>query len=184
MPAAVVRQVAEALAADPQCAIATAAHPLADAAEFFDPNVVKVVTDARGRALYFTRAPVPWSRDAFAAAAPGGAPAPLYAGLHAGLHAGLPAGLPAMRHVGLYAYRVDFLLRFPQLPRPAIEEHEKLEQLRALHHGFAITVVKLDGPLPPGVDTAADLERARRAVAAAHTADGNAAHGAAAKDRS
>jgi 3-deoxy-manno-octulosonate cytidylyltransferase (CMP-KDO synthetase) len=144
MPSAVVRRVAEELAARPECDIATACHPLVDAAEFFNPNVVKVVTDGRGRALYFSRAPIPWSRDAFAAS-----------------KERLPAGLPAKRHIGLYAYRSDFLLRFPQLPRAAIEEHESLEQLRALAHGIGIAVVELSEPLPPGVDTPEDLERVR-----------------------
>jgi 3-deoxy-manno-octulosonate cytidylyltransferase (CMP-KDO synthetase) len=144
MPSAIVRRVAEELAARPECDIATACHPLGDAAEFFNPNVVKVVIDGRGRALYFSRAPIPWSRDAFAAT-----------------HDRLPAGLPARRHIGLYAYRTDFLLRFPRLPRVAIEEHESLEQLRALAHGFGIAVIELSEPLPPGVDTPEDLERVR-----------------------
>jgi 3-deoxy-manno-octulosonate cytidylyltransferase (CMP-KDO synthetase) len=144
MPAAVIRQVADALAERPDCAIATACHPLRDAAEFFSPNVVKVVTDARGRALYFSRAPIPWSRDAFATQ-----------------RDRLPPGLPARRHVGLYAYRAGFLRRFPRLPPAPLEQHESLEQLRALVHGFGIAVVELDGPLPPGVDTPEDLERVR-----------------------
>ena len=144
MPAAVVRRVAEALAQRPDCAIATACHPLHDAAEFFSPNVVKVVTDANGRALYFSRAPIPWSRDAFAAA-----------------RDRLPPGLPARRHVGLYAYRAGFLRRFPQLPPAALEQHESLEQLRALAHGFGIAVIELPEALPPGVDTPEDLERVR-----------------------
>lgn len=151
VPPAVIRAVAAALAADPQCDIATAAHPLDDPREFFDPNVVKVVCDARGRALLFSRAPIPWARDAFA-----GATMP---------PAGLPAGLPALRHVGLYAYRAAFLLRFPALARPAIEALESLEQLRALHHGSAITVMPLPAALPPGVDTPADLERVRELLA-------------------
>jgi 3-deoxy-manno-octulosonate cytidylyltransferase (CMP-KDO synthetase) len=158
IPPGVIRAVAAALAADPQCDIATAAHALRDAAEFFDPNVVKVVLDARGRALIFSRAPLPWSRDAFS---------DLRVGRDAALPQALPEGLPALRHVGLYAYRAGFLLRFPQLERPAIEQHESLEQLRALHHGCAITVLRLDAPLPPGVDTPADLERARAAIAGA-----------------
>jgi 3-deoxy-manno-octulosonate cytidylyltransferase (CMP-KDO synthetase) len=144
MPAAVVRRVAEALAQRTDCAIATACHPLHDAAEFFSPNVVKVVTDANGRALYFSRAPIPWSRDAFAAA-----------------RDRLPPGLPARRHVGLYAYRAGFLRRFPQLPPAALEQHESLEQLRALAHGFGIAVIELPEALPPGVDTPEDLERVR-----------------------
>lgn len=144
MPAAVVRRVAEALAGRADCAIATACHPLHDAAEFFSPNVVKVVTDASGRALYFSRAPIPWSRDAFASG-----------------RDRLPPGLPARRHVGLYAYRAGFLRRFPQLPPSPLEQHESLEQLRALAHGFGIAVIELPEALPPGVDTPEDLERVR-----------------------
>lgn len=147
MPAAVVRQVADALAARPDCAVATASHPLADAAEFFSPHVVKVVTDASGRALYFSRAPIPWSRDAFALE-----------------RDRLPAGLPARRHVGLYAYRASFLRRFPQLPASPLERHESLEQLRALAHGVGIVVVELAHALPPGVDTPEDLARVRALV--------------------
>ena len=152
IPPAVIGQVASTLVADPQCDIATAAHEIADAAEFFDPNVVKLVTDSRGRALLFSRAPIPWSREAFART-----------------RSQLPAQLPALRHVGLYAYRVSYLNRFPLLARPAIEEHESLEQLRALYYGSAIAVVRLTAPLPPGVDTAADLERVRRLIDAAPT---------------
>jgi 3-deoxy-manno-octulosonate cytidylyltransferase (CMP-KDO synthetase) len=148
LPPGVVTRVAGLLAQRPDCAMATAAHPLADAAEFFNPNVVKVVTDATGRALLFSRAPIPWARDAFAAA-----------------RDRLPAGLPAWRHVGLYAYRAAFLRRFPALPRAPIEEQENLEQLRALWHGFGIAVLPLAEPLPPGVDTAEDLEKARALLA-------------------
>jgi 3-deoxy-manno-octulosonate cytidylyltransferase (CMP-KDO synthetase) len=144
MPAAVVRRVAEALADRADCAIATACHPLHDAAEFFSPNVVKVVVDASGRALYFSRAPIPWSRDAFASD-----------------RDRLPPGLPARRHVGLYAYRAGFLRQFPQLPPTPLERHESLEQLRALAHGFGIAVIELPEALPPGVDTPEDLERVR-----------------------
>jgi 3-deoxy-manno-octulosonate cytidylyltransferase (CMP-KDO synthetase) len=144
MPAAVVRRVAEALEQRIDCAIATACHPLHDAAEFFSPNVVKVVTDANGRALYFSRAPIPWSRDAFAAG-----------------RDHLPPGLPARRHIGLYAYRAGFLRQFPQLPPAPLEQHESLEQLRALAHGFGIAVIELPEALPPGVDTPEDLERVR-----------------------
>jgi len=144
MPAAVVRRVADALADRADCAIATACHPLHDAAEFFSPNVVKVVVDASGRALYFSRAPIPWSRDAFASD-----------------RDRLPPGLPARRHVGLYAYRAGFLRRFPQLPPTPLEQHESLEQLRALAHGFGIAVIELTEALPPGVDTPEDLERVR-----------------------
>lgn len=149
MPASVVRRVAETLARQADCAIATACHPLHDSAEFFSPNVVKVVTDASGRALYFSRAPIPWSRDAFATS-----------------REALPAGLPARRHIGLYAYRAGFLRRFPALSPSPLEQHESLEQLRALAHGFRIAVVELAEALPPGVDTPEDLERVRALIAA------------------
>jgi 3-deoxy-manno-octulosonate cytidylyltransferase (CMP-KDO synthetase) len=147
MPGPVVRRVAEALDARTDCEVATACHALHDAGEFFSPNVVKVVTDASGRALYFSRAPIPWSRDAFAAS-----------------RDRLPPELPARRHVGLYAYRAGFLRRFPQLPPTALEQHESLEQLRALAHGIGIAVVELPEPLPPGVDTAEDLARVRAMI--------------------
>lgn len=148
LPPTVVARVAELLQQRQDCSLATAAHPLADAAEFFDPNVVKVVTDAGGRALLFSRAPIPWARDAFARD-----------------RDRLPDGLPAWRHVGLYAYRTGFLRRFPALPRAPIEQQENLEQLRALWHGFAIAVLPLAERLPPGVDTPEDLEKVRELLA-------------------
>lgn len=143
---ALIRQVAEALASDTGAAMATAAHPLTDIAEFLNPNVVKVVTDERGRALYFSRAPIPWPRDAFAAT-----------------RDVLPAGLPARRHIGLYAYRAEFLLRYERLSPTSLEQWESLEQLRALAHGHAIHVVDCVSAPAPGVDTPEDLLRARRA---------------------
>lgn len=149
LPSPVVHDVAQLLYSSPECEMATAAHPIADASEFFSPDVVKVVIDQKGRALMFSRGPIPWARDDFAQS-----------------RAVLPAGLPAWRHVGLYAYRAAFLARFPLLPRPAIEEQEKLEQLRALAHGISIAVLQLGSALPPGVDTAGDLERVRAIVAA------------------
>jgi len=148
IPPATVAAVARLLQERSDCGIATAAHALHDAAEFFSPNVVKVVTDRMGRALLFSRAPIPWSRDAFAQT-----------------HDALPAGLPALRHVGLYAYRAGFLRAYPRLPRAPIEAHESLEQLRALWHGVGIAVLALDAPLPPGVDTQADLDRVRTLLA-------------------
>ena len=139
-----VAAVARALQDDGGAAIATAAHPFADAASFLDPNVVKVVTDNAGRALYFSRAPIPWPRDAFAA---GGRE--------------IPDGLKPLRHVGLYAYRGRFLRRFGSLPPAPVEQWEALEQLRALWHGFPIRVVTSESAPAPGVDTEADLRRVR-----------------------
>jgi 3-deoxy-manno-octulosonate cytidylyltransferase (CMP-KDO synthetase) len=139
-----IRAVAELLAETPEAAIATACHPVRDAAEFFNPNVVKVVLDHAGFARYFSRAPVPWARDAFATSS-----------------AALPEGLPGLRHIGVYAYRVEFLRIYPKLAPAPLERFEALEQLRALWHGYAIAVaLRHDAPLP-GVDTAEDLERIR-----------------------
>jgi len=166
IPPEVIRRVAMTLAEAADCALATAAHRLHAAAEFFDPNVVKVVLNGRGRALLFSRAPIPWARDAFTQT-----------------REVLPPELPALRHVGLYAYRTGFLAQFCALPRPAVEECESLEQLRALYHGHAIAVLQLDAPLPPGVDTQADLERARQAIAAAHNVSHQRVHHAPAEDR-
>lgn len=144
-----IRTVAQALFAHPDAAMATLCHPLHDPEEVFNPNVVKVVTDRQGYALYFSRAPIPWARDAWAPALPLTPNAPL------------PAGLPIARHIGLYAYRVGFLKAYPGLSRPAIEQFESLEQLRALWHGYRIVVVSTAAPLPPGVDTPEDLEKVR-----------------------
>jgi 3-deoxy-manno-octulosonate cytidylyltransferase (CMP-KDO synthetase) len=148
IPPDAIARVAAWLAAAPAFDVATAAHPLRDAAEFFDPNVVKVVVDAHGKALLFSRAPIPWSRDAFA-----------------GSRDRLPPGLPALRHIGLYAYRAGFLQRYPELAPAPIETHESLEQLRVLWHGGTIGVLQLDEALPPGVDTAEDLARVRALIA-------------------
>jgi 3-deoxy-manno-octulosonate cytidylyltransferase (CMP-KDO synthetase) len=139
-----VRAVAELLAATPEAAIATACHPIHEAAEFFSPHAVKVVLDHAGFARYFSRAPMPWARDAFAAST-----------------RELPAGLPSYRHIGVYAYRVQFLRVYPRLAQSPLERFEALEQLRALWHGYAIAVaVRHDAPLA-GVDTPQDLERIR-----------------------
>ena len=139
-----IRAVADLLAAHSDAAIATACHPITDAAEAFNPNVVKVVLDARRHALYFSRATIPWARDAFA----GGRDA-------------VPEGLPLYRHYGLYAYRVRFLRAFPALASAPIERFEALEQLRALWHGFRIVVEVTAGTPAPGVDTPEDLDRVR-----------------------
>ncbi|MGE5339037.1 MAG: 3-deoxy-manno-octulosonate cytidylyltransferase, partial [Gemmatimonadota bacterium] len=149
IPPGVIDDVAQLLLERPECAMATAAHAMTDAVEFFSANVVKVVTDAAGRALLFSRAPIPWSRDAF---------------VHG--RDRLPADLPTLRHIGLYAYRAGFLRSYPGLPVAPIEMHESLEQLRALWHGHGIAVLTLSSPLPPGVDTAEDLEQVRAIFAA------------------
>jgi len=150
---ATIRAVAQLLQARTECDIATVAHPLHDLQELFDPNVVKVVVNAVGLALLFSRAPVPWSCDHFAHAWRDGS-----AGQAA---AGWPNDVQALRHVGLYAYRAGFLQRFRQLPPAPIELAEKLEQLRALWYGSLIAVLRIDSALPPGVDTPEDLARVR-----------------------
>jgi 3-deoxy-manno-octulosonate cytidylyltransferase (CMP-KDO synthetase) len=145
LPPALVGQAAQLLERDPAAGIATLAAPIGSLEEFMDPNVVKVVTAHDGAALYFSRAPIPWSRD------------------------GAPAGIAsqrefagAMRHVGLYAYRVGVLRRITSLPPSELERRERLEQLRALEHGVRIVVGVCAEQPAPGVDTAADLERARQ----------------------
>ena len=137
----------------PDCVMATVAHAIDDVAEFSNPNVVKVVLDAAGRALYFSRAPIGWWRDGFAN----------------GIHQ-LPDDPPPLRHVGLYAYRAGFLRRFPQLSVAPIERLESLEQLRVLWHGERIAVhVSAERP-GPGVDTPDDLARVRALFTAAQQA--------------
>ncbi len=139
------------------CAMSTAAHPIASVADYLNPNVVKVVLDRAGRALLFSRAPLPWWRDG-----PGLSPAGL-----AGLDSvdALPDP-PPLRHVGLYAYRAAFLRRFPTLPIAPLERIEALEQLRVLWHGERIAV-HVSATVPgAGVDTPADLERVRALFAA------------------
>jgi 3-deoxy-manno-octulosonate cytidylyltransferase (CMP-KDO synthetase) len=145
-----IRAVAGMLEATPEAVMSTACHPIREAAEFFNPNVVKVVLDSRGFARYFSRAPIPFARDAFAAE-----PRPSQ----------LPEALPCYRHVGIYAYRPAFLRDYAALAPAPIEQFEALEQLRVLWHGFSIAVsVRLDAP-QPGVDTSEDLERVRRLLA-------------------
>jgi 3-deoxy-manno-octulosonate cytidylyltransferase (CMP-KDO synthetase) len=143
---ALVQAVAALLVQRDDCVMATAAHALAEAAEYTNPNVVKVVLDAASRALYFSRAPLPWWRDG--GGAPPGDPAPL-------------------RHVGLYAYRAGFLRAFPSLPPAALEQAEALEQLRVLWHGHRIAVHVSDHAPGPGIDTPADLARVRAQFEAA-----------------
>lgn len=141
---ALIGEVAKNLADHPGAAIATACHAIADPAEMFNPNVVKVVVDRQGHALYFSRAPIPWARDAFAAET-----------------RSLPRDLPVNRHLGIYAYRAEFLKAYTRLSPAAIEQFESLEQLRALWHGYKISVAVTQHAPAAGVDTPEDLERVR-----------------------
>lgn len=125
--------------------MATLAHPIADAAEMFNPNVVKAVVDSHGRALYFSRAPIPFARDAFATG-----------------RDSLPDGLPVLRHIGMYAYRAGFLRTYARLAPAPLETFEALEQLRALWYGYPIAVATVDAAPAPGVDTPEDLARVRQ----------------------
>jgi 3-deoxy-manno-octulosonate cytidylyltransferase (CMP-KDO synthetase) len=140
-----VRAVARELALRPKASIATAVHPITSAKAFFDPNVVKVVHDTDGYATYFSRAPIPYARDAFAET-----------------KGKLPPGFPALRHIGIYAYRVGFLRRFSGLSQTPAERFEALEQLRALGHGHRIAVAFWSEPVEAGVDTPEDLARVRK----------------------
>jgi 3-deoxy-manno-octulosonate cytidylyltransferase (CMP-KDO synthetase) len=144
-----IRAVARELAGRRDASIATAVHPIREASAFFDPNVVKVVIDAAGYAQYFSRAPIPYARDAFAQN-----------------RDILPPGLPAYRHIGIYGYRVRFLREYASLTPTLAERFEVLEQLRALGHGHLIAVALWHEALEAGVDTAADLERVRRRLGA------------------
>ena len=140
-----IRAVAATLAAS-GAAMATLAEPITDIATLFDPNAVKIVRTARGDALYFSRAPLPWDRDRFARERVGG----------------LADGW--LRHIGIYAYRADFLRRFAAMPPGRLERIESLEQLRVLEAGLRIAVALTPAPFPPGVDTEADLLRAEHTL--------------------
>jgi 3-deoxy-manno-octulosonate cytidylyltransferase (CMP-KDO synthetase) len=144
-PASGIRAVAAALAESDDASMATLATPIVSIEELFDPNCVKIVRDSAGNALYFSRAPVPWPRDAFANA-----------------RDTLPAGVTFLRHIGIYAYRAGFLRKFASLSGTHLEHVESLEQLRALEHGFKIAVREAPEPFPPGVDTPEDLVRVER----------------------
>jgi 3-deoxy-manno-octulosonate cytidylyltransferase (CMP-KDO synthetase) len=145
IPPDLIDAVAQALENDAGASIATASHAIHDADDAFNPNVVKVVRARSGRALYFSRAPIPWHRDGFA---------------HT--RDELPADLNLQRHIGIYAYRVGFLRRYGNLLPSPLERWESLEQLRALWHGDAIVVVETETAPPGGVDTPEDLERVRK----------------------
>lgn len=139
IPPELIRAVAMHLHDHPQCAIATACHPIHDEEAMRNPNIVKAVIDKDGNALYFSRAPIPYPRDAFAKGE------------------SVPAALPVLRHIGIYAYRARFLRAYGQLAPAAIEQGESLEQLRALWHGYKIGVAVTEQAPPAGVDTEADL---------------------------
>lgn len=151
VPPAVIDQVASALASGAHgCGAATLCEPLRAGSELRDPNVVKVAAAADGRALYFSRAPLPWSRQTF--------------------QGGIPEALPGdlwRRHIGIYAYRVAALREFVAWPPGRLEQAESLEQLRLLENGRGIVVRDAVAPVPGGVDTAADVERVRALLRAA-----------------
>ncbi len=138
-----IREMADLLRSHPDAAIATACHPIDRDEDLFDPNVVKVVTDRAGYALYFSRATIPFARDWFRESRT------------------LPPGLPVFRHIGIYAYRRAFLRAYASLEPAPIERYEALEQLRALWHGHRIAVGVTPHPPEAGVDTPEDLERVR-----------------------
>jgi 3-deoxy-manno-octulosonate cytidylyltransferase (CMP-KDO synthetase) len=142
IPPALIKQVAALLETHPDAQIATLATAIQSVEELLNPNAVKVVTDRQGRALYFSRAPIPWNRDG---AANGLTSQSVFAG--------------SRRHVGMYAYRVGALLRLAALEPTALEEAERLEQLRALEHGFEIRVADAAERPGPDVNTAEDFER-------------------------
>ncbi|MBU0620886.1 MAG: 3-deoxy-manno-octulosonate cytidylyltransferase [Gammaproteobacteria bacterium] len=144
IPPQLIRAVAQHLHEHPECAIATACHAIHDDASMRNPNIVKVVLDKNANALYFSRAPIPWPRDAYAKNEP------------------LPHDIEVLRHVGIYAYRASFLRDFEKLAPAEMEKIESLEQLRALYHGYKIGVFKTDQAPPSGVDTELDLGITRR----------------------
>lgn len=148
MPPDMISAVASKLEQSPDATIATACHRISEVTEFMNPNAVKVVFDRRGYALYFSRAPIPWPRDAFAAN-----------------RSQLPPDLPAYRHIGIYAYRCSFLRAYAGLAPATLERFESLEQLRALAYGYRIAVTVATQAPPPGIDTPEDLEHARRQMA-------------------
>lgn len=150
IPPALIRAVAQHLHDHAECAIATACHPIHDAEALRNPNIVKAVLDKEGHALYFSRAPIPWPRDAFAQGT------------------ALPESFTALRHIGIYAYRAGFLRAFCNLAPAPMEQMEALEQLRALWHGYRIGVTLAQEAPPAGVDTEQDLHAARRQFEAAY----------------
>lgn len=149
---ALIREVAHNLAQHPEAAIATACHAIHDRETMFNPNAVKVLADGAGYALYFSRAPIPYARDAFADGSRTGP---------------LPAGMQAFRHIGIYAYRAAFLHAYAGLAVSPVEQLESLEQLRAMWHGYRISVTETQHAPATGVDTEDDLARVRALLAPA-----------------
>ena len=147
MPPELLHQVAELLEQNPEADMATLCTRIHTAAELFDPHAVKVISDANGRALYFSRAVIPWDRDAFAVTTEE-----------------LPEQAVHFRHLGIYAYRVGYLKRYVSLDSCQLERMESLEQLRVLWHGGAIQVAEASSVPGHGVDTQADLDRVRALV--------------------
>lgn len=146
VPPTLIAKVAGDLAHAPDAMVATLASPIHDAAELFDPHAVKVVRDARGYALYFSRAPIPWDRETFS------------------LAKSLSQTVTHYRHIGLYAYRAGFLHEYRQWPTCDLERAESLEQLRVLWHGHGIHVAITEQRFAAGVDTEADLKRVEEAL--------------------
>ncbi|MGD9859818.1 MAG: 3-deoxy-manno-octulosonate cytidylyltransferase [Marinobacterium sp.] len=147
IPPRIINQVAHNLMALPMAGIATLSEPIETVDALVNPNVVKVVTDHQGMALYFSRAPIPWPRDSFMSEVG---------------RSTMPEGFSWQRHIGLYAYRVKLLNDFVRWPPAPLEQTECLEQLRALWNGVGIHVDAADETPPAGVDTPEDLERIRQ----------------------
>lgn len=144
--ASLILEVADTLNSHPEAVMATACHAIHNKVDFLNPNIVKVVLDSQSNALYFSRAPIPYPRDAFAA------------------NLDLPENMPIYRHIGIYAYRAKFLKEYASLQPSVVEQMESLEQLRVLHHGYKIAVsVSLNAPAA-GVDTQEDLEYVRSVI--------------------
>ena len=148
IPPRLIADVARCLERSAGCEMATAAHPIETHADWMSPHVVKVVMNQAGEALYFSRAPIPFARDALA-------------GFPVSTHTAAPPPGAILRHIGLYAYRAGFLRRYSTLPVSPLEQLESLEQLRVLWHGIRIAVLTTPDAPPAGVDTPADLERVR-----------------------
>ena len=142
IPAEVINQVAQNLASMQNASMATLSEPIHSLSDFRNPNIVKVVADSEGRALYFSRAPIPWPRDHFAKS-----------------DTDLPENFPAQRHIGIYAYRVGLLHKFVSWQVAPLERLESLEQLRVMWNGHLIHIADAVVPVPGGVDTEEDLQR-------------------------